>query len=729
MADEVIRQLIRWDVDTASVQRVRDHVSRIQYDLSGIKKVNETLNRSFAELGNSDRYVYQVNEGLDALRTQALNADSAVSKLDTSLQKSSRSAQLYGNVESRLRAIGGAVGTVGGTGAQRAIGAGAEFFGAIEGTKLLSKELPVLAKEMGVTKESVALLAVGVVAAGAAVLIARDSYQEWAAMANEASQKVGGGIAALKSYYDFIGTATKEDVVKRQLEVMQTRETQGKLLEDLLSLQHAALSGIDIGDRASVMETLGKGAVVALDQLGLMGFGLKDLDKAIAETQTNIVKLDSEFNLYTQARMENVTATNDAAAAEKQLTEEREKAAKAKSEARGTAGIEGTYQQFFGRNTARTGTDITAKVQAEYKAEEQRLKILNDFAVESTQLEAKHALSTAREQEDYELKRVSDLAKHYADMAQLDADYYSDRQSLLDQMQENADKADQQRLDELSGYNKDSLRAAEDYRDRMLQIQSDADSQMLRASARLDATSAFWARKDKERALKEENDQYTKEQRRRDEDYRDRLKQLDRERAAQLAADRKALSDLDKKHIAEENKRNQAFQQQIAQEDQQRQIKLQRQQADWQTEDEQRRLHVAQQVGIVSNGYAIVNSTAQYGMAVFNQTVASKIADLIVSVGGMIPQSLVQQTVGGALGAPLAGYVRGGVPAVGRDVMMNDNERVRFLTPARIYPAKQSVSNSKSIGKVDIHINGAGGNPEAIAQAVRREVITIFEGV
>jgi hypothetical protein len=321
-----------------------------------------------------------------------------------------------------------------------------------------------------------------------------------------------------------------------------------------------------------------------------------------------------------------------------------------------------------------------------------------------------------REQEDYDRNRVKELRDHYADLAQIDTQYYEKQAALLADLADIANEANADKLREIADATKEAQRANEDYVDSLEKTKQD-----LRAGAlRLDAIAIY----ETQQRLKEQGAQYDKEKKRREEDLQDRIDELDDQRDERLAAGRKALEDLRKQHDKERADNERAFQLRLKEEDQERSIRLSRQRQDWAQEDAERARHVAQQVGLVQSGFDQVNAIARLGMDTFNTIVAGRIAAMISSVGGGIPTSIVQQAVGGALGRPVGAYGNGTsyVPP-GTTAWVGDKgpELLRFLSPASITPHYQIRGGHQVTNQFN---NTFGGNVSqaALAYTVRAEV-------
>lgn len=246
-----------------------------------------------------------------------------------------------------------------------------------------------------------------------------------------------------------------------------------------------------------------------------------------------------------------------------------------------------------------TGGDITARgaallergelVQEEREIAEKRLDIIGDFRDDAVQIEADRALDLKRDAVDFQHDRTQALAEHYRDLADLDAQFYADRADLLEDLADDLADVDEDRLDEIKEFNKSSLRSAEDHKRRMIEIERDMRDEIEDAAARLDARSVISLMKQGQKRLRDEQDQYDIEKERREEDFQERLDELDELRDERLAAGQEALADLKDQHDQERQETIAAWERRIQEEDYQREVALQRQREDWAREDQLRR--------------------------------------------------------------------------------------------------------------------------------------------
>ncbi len=334
--NETIRkQIVSIDVDTAARTRVRQHVKELKRDLADLRVSSAQLGASFADSNRQSVLMSKLTREVTRLKTETRGAADETRRLGEAETaagsvadrrrrevETRRGAQSLGRVETSVRGITGPVSMLGGAGIARPLNVGADLFGAAQGAKLLKQDLGDLTGQLNLSRTSVAALAVGAAAAAATFLVARDAVNDWQESASQARQAVRGQIDALKNYYDFIGSATRDDLKSRIQEVAEKRRLNGQMLEDLMVLKNGVLAGLDVGD-AGIRDQLGAGAVRAMDALGIMGFGLDELDDAISQATTSMRAGEVEFDMLTRAYVDNATAARDNALAVEQATKSR----------------------------------------------------------------------------------------------------------------------------------------------------------------------------------------------------------------------------------------------------------------------------------------------------------------------------------------------------------------------------------------------------------------------
>ena len=370
------------------------------------------------------------------------------------------------------------------------------------------------------------------------------------------------------------------------------------------------------------------------------------------------------------------------------------------------------------------------------------------YAAAQAEADDKRQRVTLEEQADFERKRLLDLADHYADMAQLDADYFRDREDILNDLGEDLGDLDQQRLDDVKDYNKASRRLAEDHRDRLLSIQRQADNDYMDAARNRDTAGALAALRNGKEQLEDEDRQYQKEQKRREVDFKDQLDLLARERRERQKAAAQQLRELAQQHQRERQARQQAFRQQLSREDQERAIRLQRLQQQYQREDTQRSNHFTTVESATSQHFSDVQGRTSTGFANLEANYAAhltRLNQLVTSGSGSAARPI-------GSGYTPEQYAAGGRPPLRRVVSVGErrpetaiyaggrreivgrhgSELALFNRPVRIYPsaaASQGGSRvSLNLGGVNVQA-GSGMSARDVARMLAAQVEDKVYGV
>jgi len=446
-----------------------------------------------------------------------------------------------------------------------------------------------------------------------------------------------------------------------------------------------------------------------------------DAAQKLAETRDAIVLLEQESANLTDTIMSAVVA--------RERAEQMEKAFEDRAQERQSLAL-ARANEF-----SASMTDVSA-VLAEGRDRAQ------EYADAQAEADEKRQITTLYEQQDFERKRLQDLAGHYADMAQLDVDYYRDRQDILDSLGKDLSDIDQERLDNLKDYNKESHRLAEDHRDRLLAIQRGADNDYMEAARNRDTAGALAALRRGKEQLDDENDQYKKEQRRREEDFKDQLDLLARERRERQRAAQKQLRDLEQQHRREEAERQRAFRQQLAREDQERAIRLQRLQAEYQREDAARQAHYSVIESTTSTHFSNIHGRTVTGFANIEASYAAHIARLSsiagssstirlpdipspFAAGGVPPLNQIVSV--GERRSELAVFSGGRREIVGR----SGRELALFREPVRIYPSANGGGVNINLGGINVQASGASARDVArrVAAQVDNMVYRALENI
>jgi len=364
--------------------------------------------------------------------------------------------------------------------------------------------------------------------------------------------------------------------------------------------------------------------------------------------------------------------------------------------------------------------------EAALKAQELR----EDFADKTAEIEAKRGTETIQEQEDWALKQTRDLAEHYRDLAKVDQDYYEKRADIIASLGETADEERQKQVKALDAYNKEDLRRTEDHLLKLGDIERDTRQKIRDAAATLDARAVIAAQQGGARQMGAEARQYNLERRRRAEDFQDRLDELDDERDAKLAAGQQALKDLDKQHKQERTALQTEFRRKQQLEAEDRRIRLERQQQAWQNEDNARQTQYGKQLTSLGNFHAsvetattthqkTVTSITQSGMGATELAFAQSLERMRASAAALTPPTAVgSPLVGPGGGRFITPYAGGGWPTPGQDALLGERgmETARFYGgPWRVFAHGERLP--KEHITVNVPITLGGGAPSALASA------------
>lgn len=717
---DVQRQILRLEVDKrAAAQSVRDidklrdvhvdwtkEVKRSARELGPLEAQMKQYGRAAQLAGRHgdqlDRAVTKTTKGLKSQRRELDANKQAMKAYQQQVRAAREGATLYGDIESRGRALTGAVGYIGGeTGmkVERAANIGTEVLASVEAIKLLKLELPELASKLDLSTKNVAAMSAAAIAAGAAVLVAKDALDGLTSGAENARTAVVGAIEGTRDFYDFLADSSSEDARQRIDQINDERRLNELLAQDLRTLQAGIERGLDVSDQGA-LDAFAEGSLKVLDATGLLNFGLDEIKDALSETNAETVALDTEFRLLVQGILDGSFALNDAkvaaelaAQAERELAQERTaqitsdvqlqiKAANLSGEQAqkrldqietereyyqaavndlallaetndeyklGLEKLQGVVEGL-NREEAILLQNLDAKLRQEAlianvaelsaksqeklvgtmtdvkKEAEDAAKALAEYTEKQAELDAERALSAAREAEDYQRQRVYDLADHYAELADIDKEYYADRGEIITEALADLSEVEKERGEELRELNHDLENMAQDHADNMRKIRRDASRSIEKASAQLDAAAIREAQVRLKDAVEDEEAQYQKEKDEREYNYRERLRLLDEEERETLDARRRDLQALEQKHRDERSINEAAFRQEMQRADQERQIKLQRQAEDYALDDAQRRAHY----GIVESD-TIAHYNAQLnihrtGMNAVNNQVAAMYA-------------------------------------------------------------------------------------------------------
>lgn len=345
-------------------EKLRAEIKRLLGDTSGLssglKRFDSAADRTARNTKDLRRAVSDTASEIEQMQRAVKDADNTLQSADgmadyaRRLRTMREQAQVYGDIESRTRAVTGAIGYIGGgagTGFERTANVGAEVLGAIEGLKLLKLELPGLKKQLlGSSKatqtavkalqqfvpgmsEASAETAVMVgslgamAAAGIAMSVAFGKLKEVLARNSKAVEEY---MDVSRSYAEVIATGTKEDVLAA-IDANRDRnaaiDIERQELLQLLDAYEETKNGSGILTYA-LLELNEKASTLG-DAVGIDIASIDDVKKRLEE-------LDAEYdkNIALESKLVNALATGATSAAdmkaqEEQLAQQREEASQA----------------------------------------------------------------------------------------------------------------------------------------------------------------------------------------------------------------------------------------------------------------------------------------------------------------------------------------------------------------------------------------------------------------
>lgn len=338
--DRLTEHVLRYTTDEASIADSVRATERIKAGLVDVSQAARAASQPLADLSKVPASGAQQNvdalfdrlddlEGVARAARQALGdafdeaADGArratdrVGDLARAERERAERARLYGDVESRTRAVTGAVGYIGGAageGFERTANIGAEVLAATEGIGLLRMELPRLVSQLGLTTSSIvglSLAAGGLAVAGYGVIKMLENERK---ERERVRQAIDEDIKARLEVSKVVATSTTEEVEA----VIAAREQERAGLQDHLHELEFMMQGYE--DLVSGVSSDAADAFLTLDEASTRPFiALERLQAGMRDTEQAIGDIDGEIEDYNTRLAEGATAAADAARAEEDL--------------------------------------------------------------------------------------------------------------------------------------------------------------------------------------------------------------------------------------------------------------------------------------------------------------------------------------------------------------------------------------------------------------------------
>jgi hypothetical protein len=784
VADRIDRTIL--DIEAGpNAKKAARTVAQLTAELADLKDEQRALQRSFrqgeigaAKVGDAFERVENKTRQLaaaqrdyrDEIDGTASASRRAADQVERLAQRRTqiRQADLAGDVESRTRAITGAVGFVGGArGAQfeQTANIGAELLAAGEGLTKLKQELPAFIQGLSGMRNQLLLLGGvgGALALGGFLLNERNKALERERERLEAVRRATEAyINELLDFNRFVLGASTEEAQARIRELQDERnalevtraEIRTGLAESRADIQQRLAEQIPetfaenqelfnfitdiiegtarIGERADLADPRDIQRVVDEFEAGTAQYQeeFAELTGLIIDASEELAEIESRFPDVTGFFRDAEAATvglgvafeaftaqeNELSAAVTDATHERERELERQRAIRAAelAIIEEQTTKLEALEVAREEEAKAAELQAGVLS-----SVVSDALAESVATLAEREREATEEQADALLKRTRALEDHYADLADADAKFYAKRGDVLRDIASDLADIDADRLNELEEHNRDSQRASRDHLRTLERIRRDSERDETDAASRMDASAILDIRRQREQAIEDAQDQYSEEQEIRGEDFQQRLEELDDLKRERQQDGRAQLTELDRQHRDEQQRRVAAFALKQRREDEDRRITLQRQQAAWMREDAARRAHLAAQLGVTETHFDQMLILAQSGMAQFRQAIFKEL-----SVAD--PAQKGSTYINPKAPRPFKAFANGGFAAAGTTALVGERgpEFVRFMQPAQVYP-NGSGGGGLSVQSLAINIHDAR-DPERVAQTVRAELLELL---
>jgi hypothetical protein len=367
MAEQVERILFQLEVEDIGVEKSADDLRR-RFEL--LTRATKALDRQAKALQKSlskeDRTIDDAAKATKRLNDEQRETIKNQKQLSNAIEDTTRArkenierAREFGDIETGIRPVTGAIGFVGGAGGQQfeqIANIGPELLGAVEGLGLLKEQLPEFIDNLDLSRSGLLSMAtnvglVSVAAAGIAIplVLWKKQIDDHKASIEANREEIREWAQDITDFNIFLAGATTEDLEK-QIETAQTnlaglRRTEEELNTDLgearlaaneFALQFVAEASPQILAAFSQEEIFKTGLQKAIDAAGgelelpsgavLKGVeSFDELEKQLEENQTTIVTTTEEIADLNAARTDELVTANDAAEAEDDLAVARRK--------------------------------------------------------------------------------------------------------------------------------------------------------------------------------------------------------------------------------------------------------------------------------------------------------------------------------------------------------------------------------------------------------------------
>jgi hypothetical protein len=514
MAERTVETLLRFVNDKQATNAILKDNQRIDGSLDDIARTAEKTEEAY------DRYEAAAQRAAKASRDAA----------EVSIRAAKEQSELLGDVAGRTSQLSGALSGLGALGGQRLMIA-ADILDAAEAAKLLRAEFPAMISQMVAARGQLLLLG-GVGGALAVGMIALNKYNEMQQRSKqileEVRQSVANYIARLVDLNTFLVGASGADIearkqdLKKELEGIQT--TRQQVLDEIES-QQARIRAAYLDGRLTGSE---------LQDIATAGFTIDRLSESLPGLNQQIGALEGDIVLLGDAAEKAAEKTRRAVEPIDKYGNDIEVAANAQGtlnkmqrESAERTAMQAKYEDVLKKEREKQ-IDAARKLADEEAAlADQRTEAIHTGALAIVQAELDRAAvfaeteqEIADTQREFAQKRKTIIATAEEEIARNTADYITKRGEIERDHRETVDKLTEafykDQADRLKDFQRDQRRAQQDHRDAMLDAAGKLD-----AIALLDEQRNFT--KDQQRAKED----FKEEQSQRDREFKDKLKQED----------------------------------------------------------------------------------------------------------------------------------------------------------------------------------------------------------
>lgn len=332
MPNEDVVTVIRWEEDAASAENAVRHAQdvvtafeRLESEVSGVRKELRSALKDWSATSKAEIDVAKASrKASDELDRQRKAAEKAA---DETRRRAEEEARLFGDIESRTRAITGALSYLGGTSGQKiaeTINIGSEVLASVEAVGLLKQELPDLSKNlligtdaanslttrliqqmvpgMSAAAAQTTALVASVGALSAATVGVVLAYRQAKQIIDDSAEATRGFIEVNQRYAEIIATSTTEEVE----EAIKQNEERNRALQ----IEREGLAElVRLADEVGGWE----GAVLDMaDAIGVNLGGIEDAQDRLKEVDAEIGNNIDLNTRLEQALRDTATAAADA---------------------------------------------------------------------------------------------------------------------------------------------------------------------------------------------------------------------------------------------------------------------------------------------------------------------------------------------------------------------------------------------------------------------------------